>query len=132
MTLIPTWLTSKRAGPIATALSVILLLVAIEQHAGRRTAELRVAKLQALIDNPVMGWKARLGACEADVTSLDASLTAQSAATAALEADEKPARTAVRRAPVDGRMARLLQPAVGGDACIRLLDIDRRVTETLK
>jgi hypothetical protein len=29
-------------------------------------------------------------------------------------------------------MARLLQPAVGGDACIRLLDIDRRVTETLK
>ena len=112
-----------------------MLLFGISQYSGRVAAEHRVAMLQTLIDAPRTGWKSRVGSCEADVKSLDALLTAQNAAMADVKADgaaTAKALAAARRSKSDGSVDRLLQPAIGGDACIRLLDIDRRVTETLK
>jgi hypothetical protein len=135
MTLIPTWLTSKRAGPAAAGLAAVLLLFGITQTVGRISAEHRVAKLEALIDSPHTGWKSRIAACEVDVRSLNALLASQNAAMADVKADGEAAAKALAAAH-HGRSGvvvdRLLQPAIGGDACIRLMDIDRRVTETLK
>jgi uncharacterized membrane protein len=141
MTLVLGWLTSKLAGPIAGALALLFLVFGLVQWSEKKGVEHRVDTLQAQIDNPTTGWRAKLGTCSTNVDRLDAALTSQSAATEAQRAASDRAIAAATKdvaaaqkgqAVADAKVKKLLAPAVGADACIRLLDIDQRVRETLK
>lgn len=80
-------LTSKLAGPIATAaalgLAVLLGVTRVELAGSRHHAE----GLEASISAPVTGWAARLATCQANGVTLKTALDSQNAAVGRLKAE---------------------------------------------
>jgi len=135
-------LTSRLAGPIATAVAVglaVLLGVATVQKAG---VERERDKLESSVEHPTTGWRARFGQCRGNVLTLEASVEQQNKKIVAL-GEQSAARlaaadaalSAARRdnAGLNTRLNRLLSaPATGATLCERVEQIDRAVLEAFQ
>lgn len=136
-------LTSRVAGPIATALAAGLALALTVQGFQLRAARASAAQLQASITTPVTGWSARLAACSANATGLEgqlkdqtAKVTAQAAAQAAklAEARALAVQAEAGRKRSEALVAQLssYQTAAGADDCADLMAADAVVLGSLK
>jgi len=113
-------LTSRVAGPLASAVAVILaVLLAFTWTSAQRTrAELQgqVAVLTRQAEGAA-GWQARLASCEATSAGMARGLQA---------ASNTGGGTAAERAD------RLAEPPAGFDVCARMESADQAVLNTLK
>jgi hypothetical protein len=134
-------LTSKLAGPIATAGCVVLTIALVFAMIGSKGHERRANRLAAEIDNPATGWRARLSTCQTNAITLNEAIGRQNAAVEALRLAGV-ARTAAADKAVQaalgateraiGAAARISsRPPVGNDTCSRVLDVDRKLVEEL-
>lgn len=99
------------------------------------------ARVQATIDKPLTGWKARLDQCHVNVTVLNDGLTRQNAALRA-RSDADAARLAQASkavsaanqatAKAEAKSKALMRPLTGKTQCDRLLEVDARLMEALK
>lgn len=133
----------------------VFALVGLLAFAGIQTA--RVSRLKADVRteqaaqiNPATkkAWKseairsaADLLTCRGNVASLDVAITRQNAAVSAKAASDKARLDLAERGLAEARtanarsadqIARLMRPLDGGDTCTRLLEVDKRLMETLQ
>lgn len=99
------------------------------------------ARVQATIDAPKIGWKARLADCHGNVDRLNASLTAQNAALKAnstadaarlAEATKAISAATQATAKAEAKAKALKRPLTGKTQCDRLLEVDARLMESLR
>jgi hypothetical protein len=136
------WLTSPVGKAAALFIACMLLLLAAYAWAEGRGETIGAARVQATIDHPLTGWRARLAVCEDARDGYATALDHQSAGVQALR-DQAAADTArAERAAADARAVAeswrqqsvwiAAHPPQGADTCARLLDVDATVMESLK
>jgi hypothetical protein len=135
-------LTSRLAGPIASAVASLLAVVAVVLFVLLRQASADAARLDVAINNPESGYVVRLDRCGRNAAALSASLQDQNAKFDALSKDSASrlaeaeaaiarARTAMDKANAQAAVLKSRPPA-GVDTCARVLDVDDRFVELLK
>lgn len=72
---------------LALLAAVTMLFFWMGEKAAKRTAEAQAAELHKAIEEPVKGWRARLGTCEASLTNVTTSLERQNAAVEQMQVD---------------------------------------------
>lgn len=138
------WL-EARVWQIGTAVATVTafgLAVALSTTTARlHDAQTAAAALTASIDAPVTGWAARLTTCQNNTATLDAGIAAQNGQIDALKVDgakrlaeaDKAVSAAQRdAAKSEAKIAALMKPLVGADTCLRVIEADERLLETLK
>lgn len=131
-------LTSKLAGPIATALCLLLAMVALSQCTAKQSERRRADGAEKTL----LATQHSLDTCHSNVEGLEASLKRLNDAVASAyaegvrrtEAAAQGLAAALKgKADVEARVAKLLrQPPAGIDACARMESADARVLEVLQ
>lgn len=106
--------------------------------AGRKAGR---AEVQATIDQPVTGWKARLATCQGNTVVLQGALASQNdridslgrdSAARLAEAEKGLAAAQRGQAAAEARVAKIMKPLVGADTCLRVIEADQRLMESLR
>lgn len=99
------------------------------------------AEVTATIEQPVTGWKARLSTCQESSDVLLGSIDTQNAAIEALrkdgevrlaEADKALTKAQKGQAAAEAKVAKIMKPLVGVDTCMRVIEADERLMESLR
>lgn len=132
------FITSKLAGPIAGAIAIVL---AIALFAGVIINRQQAKQIERLEDTVTL-LSADLGTCRANTAGLTTSLAAQNAAitrlsedaaTLALEYENaRKERDRLRSINETQALQILEKPFIGETQCERLLEVDKRLLETLE
>lgn len=135
-------LTSRLAGPIGAAMAVVLALSLCASCVTQKRLEREILGLRGSIEAPVVGWRARLDQCHANVSKIEGALSAANDATLAIASEgaarlqaagKELAKAQIDTATANRRVkAFMAAPAVGDDACARSLDARDKVLELLK
>jgi hypothetical protein len=138
------WLEARawQVGTIGAAAVALGLAVALSISTARlHDAQTARDALQASIDAPGTGWAARLTTCTNNTATLKAGIEAQNGQIEGLRAEgakrlaeADKAVTAAQRdaAKAQAKIAALMKPLVGADTCLRVIEADERLLETLK
>lgn len=111
---------------VALAAAVLALLAGVHHHGVTQGRDGEKAKADRAINDRVTGWRARLDTCRANADQLDAALTRQNGAVAALAAESAQrsaaaakALTAAQRATAaaNQRVGAILAAKPGADQC---------------
>ena len=126
---------------VATAAALVLAISLTVTTAGLHRVENERDDIRASIEEPVTGWGARLGTCQANGEALIGRLDAQSVAVAAMgqssaariaEAEKGLAAARRDQSQAVAKVTALMKPLVGADTCVRLIEADERLMESLK
>lgn len=138
------WL-EKQAWKIASGVLLIMVISLGIQlarvAADRAKIEKQRAALELAIDKPVTGWRARMLTCTNNTAELKGAISAQNdrikvlgEQSAARIAGAEQALVAAERgkAAADAKIKSLLRPLVGSDTCLRVIEADARLLESLR
>lgn len=138
------WLEARvwQIGTTVATVTAFGLAVALSTTTARlHDAQTAAAALTASIDAPVTGWAARLTTCQNNTATLDAAIQSQNAAIKR-NGEEAAARLAMASAALSAaqrdaaksevKIAALMKPLVGADTCLRVIEADERLLESLK
>lgn len=135
-------LTSRTAGPVATAGCLALALLCVGQCTAKDMAKAEAAKLSDAITKPVTGWSARLAICHARAEKAEGEVKDQSAKVKAfagemdqLKGSHDKALTAAlkgkARAEQSAAGLTALAKTFGPNACTDLEAADRSILKEL-
>lgn len=124
------------ATAMAFGLAIALSISTARLHDARADAD----ALTAAIEAPVTGWAARLTTCQNNGLVLQAGIESQNAAikrngeeSAKRLADAEKALSAAQRQAglAEAKVKAIMKPLVGSDQCVRFIEADERLMESL-
>lgn len=125
------------AGVLAAGLAISLALTSANLHRVEKERD----DVRASIEAPVTGWAARLTTAQDNASRLKAAVDDQNARIDALGRDsaariaeaEKGLAAAQRgQAAAEAKVAKIMKPLVGADTCLRVIEADERLMESLR
>jgi hypothetical protein len=126
---------------VATAAALVLAISLALATANLHRVEKERDDVRASIEKPGTGWAARLGTCQANGEALIGRLDVQTAAVAALgqasatriaEAEKGLAAARRDQSRAEAKVSALMKPLVGADTCLRMIEADERLMESLR
>lgn len=124
-------------GLVAAGLAVSLAITAANLHRVEKERD----DVRASITAPVTGWAARLTTAQNNAATLEGRVKDQNARidalgrdSAARLAEAEKALTAAQRgqAVAEAKVAKIMKPLVGADTCLRVIEADERLMESLR